>query len=144
MRPPATACLAAVFAAALVGCGTVTNCVSGDHRAAREIYGGVRQDAHNGSRHLTEAFTGPAPCFSKIPKPPNVARDFVAKSFCAGCGVGMLAVDLPVSAVADTLTLPLTVSATLMKKKPRAARNTKPKVMGKPALAAPPKPPSSF
>jgi uncharacterized protein YceK len=139
MRPRATACLAAVFAAALVGCGTVVNCINGDGAAARDIYGGVKQDAQNGFRHLGEAFYGPAPCFTKMPQPPSPGRDFVAKSFCAGCGVGMLAVDLPVSAVADSLTLPVTVPATLMKKKPNAKRKAKPKVMGMPASAMPPK-----
>jgi uncharacterized protein YceK len=139
MRLRATACLAAVFAAALGGCGTVVNCINGDGTAAREIYGGVKQDAQNGTHHLSEAFSGPAPCFSKMPKPPNPVSDFAAKSFCAGCGVCMLAVDLPVSAVADTLTLPVTVPATLMKKKPKAKRKSKPKVMDMPAAAVPPK-----
>jgi hypothetical protein len=41
----------------------------------------------------------------------------------------MLAVDLPISAVADTLTLPLTVPATLMKK------DDKPKPRKKPTSA---------
>ncbi|MGH7172282.1 MAG: YceK/YidQ family lipoprotein [Gemmataceae bacterium] len=131
MRSRAMVCLAAVFAAALGGCGTVVNCINGDGPAAREIYGGVKQDAQNGSRHLTEAFSGPAPCFSKIPKPPDPISDFASKSFCAGCGVGMLAVDLPVSVVTDTLTLPLTVPATLMKKKPKAARKAKTKAKPK-------------
>lgn len=141
MRPEATVCLTAVLAAALTGCGTVVNCVSNDRPAAREIYGGVKQDAQNGSRHLAEAFSGPAPCFSQMPKPPNIAQDFVAKSVSAGCGVGMLAIDLPVCAVADTLTLPLTVPATLMKKKPNATRKAKPKRTNTSAPAAPPSPP---
>ena len=142
MRSRATACLAAVFAAALGGCGTVLNCINGDRPAAREIYGGVRQDAQNGTRHLGEAFIGPTPSFSKVPKPPDPVSDFAAKSFCAGCGIGMLAVDLPVSAVADTLTLPLTVPATLMKPKPHGKKKAKSKPTGKPVSAAPPTPPA--
>jgi uncharacterized protein YceK len=138
MYPRATACLAVVLAAALCGCGTVVNCINGDGRAPRQIYGGVKQDAQNGWRHLGEAFSGPAPCFTQMPQPPSAGRDFVAKTFCAGCGVGMLAVDLPISAVTDTLTLPVTVPATLMKKKPNAKRTAKPKVMGMPASAVPP------
>lgn len=142
MRSRATACVTALFAAVLGGCGTVVNCVNLDGHAAREIYGGVTQDAQNGFRHLGEAFSGPAPSFTQMPKPPSAGRDFVAKTFCAGCGVGMLAVDLPVSAVADTLTLPLTVPATLMKKKPNTKRKAKAKAKpnkSKPSSAVPPK-----
>jgi uncharacterized protein YceK len=138
MLPRATACLAAIVAAALSGCGTVVNCINGDGPSARDIYGGVKLDAQNGTRHLGEAFSGPAPCFSKMPKPPDPISDFASKTFCAGCGVGMLAVDLPVSIVTDTLTLPLTVPATLMKKKPQANRKAKPKPMSMPAAAVPP------
>ena len=139
MHLRATACFAAVFAAALGGCGTVVNCIDSSGLAPREIYGGVKQDAQNGSRHLAEAFSGPAPCFSQMPQPPSAGRDFVAKTFCAGCAVGMLAVDLPVSVVADTLTLPLTVPATLMKKTPTTSRKAKPNPKSKPPSAVPPK-----
>lgn len=127
MRPKAAASVTAVLAAVLAGCGTVVNCVNVNGYASRAIYGGVRQDAENGSRHLAEAFSGPAPSFGKMPKPPSPAGDFVSKIFCAVCGVGMLAVDLPVSAVADTLTLPVTVPATLMKKKPKSIQKSRKK-----------------
>ncbi len=106
-----TACLAVVLACALCGCGTFVNCT-----ASKEIYGGVKQDAQNGRDHLAEAFSGPCPSFSQFPQMPSPGKQFLTRSFCAGCGVGMLAIDLPVSAVADTLTLPLTVPASLMKK----------------------------
>jgi uncharacterized protein YceK len=137
MRPKATACMAALIAAALGGCGTVVNCFNVNGAAARSIYGGVKKDAENGAHHLVEAFSGPAPTLGDMPKPPSAGRDFLVKSFCAGCGIGMLAVDLPVSAVADTLTLPVTVPSTLMKKKPDPKRKRKPKVMGMPASAVP-------
>jgi uncharacterized protein YceK len=127
MRPKATACVAAVCAAVLGGCGTVVNCFDVNGPASRAIYGGVRQDADNGTRHLTEAFSGPAPTLSAMPKPPSAARDFASKTFCAACGVGMLAIDLPVSAVTDTLTLPVTVPATLMKKKPKSQQKSRKK-----------------
>ena len=127
MRPKATACLAAVFAAAVSGCGTVGNCINVNGAPACAIYGGVSQDARQGTQHLNEAFSGPAPSFSKIPQPPDAGRDFVVKTFCAGWGTALLAVDLPISAVADTLTLPVTVPASLMKKKPNAKIHPKPK-----------------
>lgn len=135
----AAAGLAAVFAIGLSGCGTVVNCTNVNGAAPRAIYGGVRQDAQNGTRHLTEAFSGPAPTFTQMPQPPNAARDFASKSFCAACGVCMLAVDLPVSAVADTLTLPVTVTSTLTKKTADPKKKHKPKAMGMPAAAVPPK-----
>jgi uncharacterized protein YceK len=138
MRPKAAAYLAAVLAVVHVGCGTVVNCTSLNGTPPRSIYGGVRQDAENGSRHLGEAFSGPAPSFTEMPQPPSAGSDFASKSFCAACGVCMLAVDLPVSAVADTLTLPVTVPATLMKQKPSPKRKSKPKMMGMPAAAVPP------
>ena len=137
MRPKATASLSAVLVAVLSGCGTVVNCFNVNGSAARAIYGGVRQDAENGRRHLCEAFSPTAPTFTEMPKPPSAGRDLAAKTFCAACGVGMLAIDLPVSAVADTLTLPVTVPATLTKKKPNGRRKPRPKVMGMPAAAVP-------
>jgi hypothetical protein len=107
-----------VFAAAVCGCGTAVNVFNVNGTPARAIYGGVRQDAENGARHLTEAFSGPAPTLTETPKPPSAAGDLASKTFCVACGMGMLALDLPVSTVTDTLTLPVTVPATLMKKKP--------------------------
>lgn len=127
MRPKATAYLAAVLALGLGGCGTVVNCVGIHGAPARAIYGGVRQDAENGYRHLGEAFSGPAPSFPAMPKPPDPVSDWASKTFCAVCGVGMWIVDLPVSAVADTLTLPVTVPATLMKKTPDHKRKPRKK-----------------
>jgi uncharacterized protein YceK len=138
MRLKAAVWLATVFSVALGGCGTVVNCTSVSGPPARSIYGGVRQDAENGTRHLAEAFTGPAPSFTEMPQPPSAGRDFASKSFCAACGVCMLAVDLPVSAVADTLTLPVTVPATILKPKASPKRKQKLKVMGTPAAAVPP------
>jgi uncharacterized protein YceK len=137
MGPRAMACLASVLAAVLGGCGTLVNCTSWKGAAQNQIYGGVMQDAKNGVYHVSEAMHGPAPCFTAMPKPPDPVRDFFTKSFCAGCGVGMLAVDLPVSAVADTLTLPYTVPATLLKKTKKKPSH-RPKVMGMPSAAVPP------
>lgn len=145
MRLKAKACLAAVFAATLSGCGTMGNCFEVNGAPARAIYGGVAKDAHEGTQHLTEAFHGPAPSFSKVPQPPDAGRDFAVKTICAGWGAALLAVDLPVSAVADTLTLPVTVPATLSKKKPNAKGRPKsqprfkPKIVSVPPPATPPK-----
>src|SRR5262245_44972256 len=109
MCPSLAACLAAVLAPALGGCGTVVNCVGWNGPAAREIYGGVKQDAQNGTGHLAEAFYGPTPSFSPYPEKPDTGDHPLTQCFCAGCGIRMLAVDLAISAVADTLTLPVTI-----------------------------------
>ncbi|HEY7155652.1 MAG TPA: YceK/YidQ family lipoprotein [Gemmataceae bacterium] len=122
MRPRMAACLAALLASALGGCGTFVNCVGWNGPAGREIYGGVKQDAQNGKEHLTEAFYGPTPSFSPYPEKPDTGNRVLTKTFCAGCGIGMLGVDLPISFVADTLTLPVTIPATLMKKPDKPKR----------------------
>jgi len=121
MRGIETACLAAVLACAAGGCGTFVNCTAG-----REIYGGVKQDLQNGSNHLAEAYSGPCPSFSPFPENPSAGKQLLTRSFCAGCGVGMLAVDLPISLVADTLTLPVTIPATMMKSPDNRKRPRRP------------------
>jgi uncharacterized protein YceK len=113
-----TACLAAGLFAALSGCGTAVNCLSFSGSPPREIYGGVKQDAQSGTDHLAEAFSRSCPSFSPLPdNSPSLGTKLMTRSFCAGCGLCMLAVDLPVSAVADTLTLPVTIPAALRKGK---------------------------
>lgn len=140
MFPRWAALMAAVLASALSGCGTMVNCVGWKGPAGREIYGGVKQDAANGVTHLNEALYGPAPSFASYPTKPDNGNHLLMKSFCAGCGISMLAVDLPISAVADTLTLPVTVPATLMKKKdkpkPRKAVQATQAKMLKPVSAS--------
>jgi len=98
--------LALLLAGVAGGCGTVLNLrdhevqipdtprpgdsISGRYPAPREIYGGVRTDAALGAQLFDEARTTPA---------------------AAVAGLAVWGVDLPLSAVADTLTLPLTVPA---------------------------------
>jgi uncharacterized protein YceK len=119
MRRTATACLAAGLAFALGGCGTIVN-LNGS--PGKEIYGGVKQDALSGSDHFVEAFSSSCPTFSPVPENPSLGKKVLIKSFCAGCGVCMWVVDLPISAVADTLTLPVTIPAALTKKPDNRAR----------------------
>jgi len=120
MLRSATACLAALLACGPGGCGTIVNLSASP---GKEIYGGVKQDALSGSDHLAEAFSrSTCPTFSPVPERPSPGKEALIKSFCAGCGVCMWAVDLPISAVADTLTLPVTVPAALAKKPDRSPR----------------------
>jgi uncharacterized protein YceK len=142
MRPRMAACLAALLASALGGCGTFVNCVGWNGPAGREIYGGVKQDAQNGKEHFTEAFYGPTPSFSPYPEKPDTGNRVLAKTFCAGCGIGMLGVDLPISFVADTLTLPVTIPATLMKKPDKPKRKPPPK-SAQARVITPGKPPTA-
>lgn len=134
--------LTAPLALLLGGCGTVANCTSWQGRAPLTVYGGVKEDIVSGADHLHEAFGGPCPSFSAVTHPPSFAEQAMMRSFCAGCGVCMLALDLPISVVADTLTLPITIPATLARKPNDHPRKRK----SAPAQASaptPPKPPSS-
>jgi uncharacterized protein YceK len=101
MRPSgARLGLALLAAPLLAGCGTVLGNVGGlsfmsDHRM--EPYGGVKLCLEVGTH-----------CFKEAGDPREQNR--LGASL---CGAYWLALDLPMSAVADTLTLPLTVPATL-------------------------------
>ncbi len=124
MRRTATAFLAALLALGPGGCGTIVNF---NGSPGKEIYGGVKQDALSGSDHFVEAFSSSCPSFSPVPEKPSLGKQVLIKSFCAGCGVCMWFVDLPISAVADTLTLPVTIPAALTKKPDRSPRKRSPK-----------------
>lgn len=141
MRGKAMLGLAAALALLPVGCGTVANCTNWQGRAPLTVYGGVKEDIVSGTDHLHEAFGGPCPSFSAVTHMPSTAEQVMMRSFCAGCGVCMLALDMPISIVADTLTLPITIPATLARKPKDHPRKRK----AAPAQASaptPPKPPS--
>jgi uncharacterized protein YceK len=125
--------LAAVFVLAVGGCGTMNNLTTSDKPAegreagtppADRVYGGVALDARVGSSWLAapfiprrEADAGPAI------GPAEKVVDAVCK---VGIGTYVLAVDMPLSAVADTLTLPVTVPAALKRHGAPAARRPEP------------------
>ncbi len=92
--------IAALATAALSGCGTMGNlagcCVSGPH----EIYGGVRLDAKAAWESGGEA----------VHTKGLESLGHVAEAVC------FLALDLPLSAVADTVTLPITIPTAIEKK----------------------------
>jgi uncharacterized protein YceK len=108
MGRKAAARLAAALALALGGCGTAVNCGGVmDPGAPRCVYGGVSLDRRWGGHFFTTAFQGP------YPENATVCNRLLASSFAFGCGVGVLAVDLPLSLAADTLTLPLTIPTSI-------------------------------
>src|SRR5262245_47387430 len=82
----------AVLAATLSGCGTVANlwscCKSGD----RAVYGGVAHSLRRAAEDAEEA--------ARLDDPDCALH---------ALGAGLMLVDVPLSAVADTLTLPITV-----------------------------------
>jgi uncharacterized protein YceK len=92
--------LALLAAPLLAGCGTMLvnvgglSCTSGHYM---EPYGGVKVCLEGGTQSLKE-----------VSKPGGQDRLLSLLG-----GMYMLALDLPMSAVADTLTLPMTVRATL-------------------------------
>jgi uncharacterized protein YceK len=99
MRRPVAVCLALITACPLSGCATAWNL-----KNEQQIYGGVRREA------------------SIVP---YLMRDFAPAKpedgFSTVLSMGALA-DLPFSAIGDTLTLPVTIPATLMKLKELNAR----------------------
>ena len=88
--------LAVLVMAAVSGCGTTMNLAEGSgpfqfaEAAGPRVYGGVRYDAAMGSLWLLGGFLEPA---------------------LAPLGLYVLAVDMPLSFIGDTLTLPWTVGA---------------------------------
>jgi uncharacterized protein YceK len=124
MRRQAAVCLAAVLAFAAGGCGTMNNLrppPKADKEAPavvpRSVYGGVALDARVGANWLAAPFVG-----ERLPQV-SMVESAVDSTCKMGIAAYVLAVDLPLSAVADTLTLPVTVPATL-KNQARAGRRT--------------------
>jgi uncharacterized protein YceK len=84
--------LAVATTAGLAGCGTIANLSDQSGPGEKKVYGGVRLDAK-----LASGYAGYA-----------ARSDGVYSLFAAGTACA-LAADLPVSALADTLTLPCTL-----------------------------------
>src|SRR5271166_5898024 len=116
MRRRTAICLAAVLAFAPTGCGTAINLVGQDRKgdsatpapAAKEVYGGVSLDTHVAASWIAAPFVEE--------HPPNSALEMTLETVCkTSVGAWVLAVDLPLSVVGDTLTLPVTIPAALQK-----------------------------
>ncbi len=114
MRRQAAMGLAAVLALAAGGCGTMNNLhppAKADPEAPapvpRSVYGGVALDARVGGKWLAAPFTA-----ERLPQV-SLVESAVDSTCKVGIAAWVLAVDLPLSAVADTLTLPVTIPATL-------------------------------
>jgi uncharacterized protein YceK len=124
MRKRVAIGLAGALACALAGCGTMNNLVPppGDTKKeaprpdAARVYGGVELDARVGASWLT------APFLNEPPANVGPVERFVDTTCKVGIGTYLLWVDLPLSAVGDTLTLPITVPVTLQRQGARSRR----------------------
>ena len=87
----------------LVGCGTVLNTFwFTPMEGGQKVYGGVKLDADQGPKCIREAFG----------LEENRGEQTVnSRAACLAIGVYLFAVDLPLSAVADTAALPLNLPA---------------------------------
>ena len=116
--------LAGALACALGGCGTANNLLMPEKLEKGQppgpvpahVYGGVALDARVGSAWLTAPFLGQLPAEVS---PVERAVDTTCK---VAIATYLLSVDLPLSAVADTVTLPLTLAVTLRKHSEPGAR----------------------
>jgi uncharacterized protein YceK len=115
--------LAAGFACALGGCGTARNLSRPEKTveaptprpAPNQVYGGVGIDARVGASWLA------APYAEEYGVEVGACERLFDTTCKTGIGIFVLGVDLPLSAVGDTLSLPITVPATLQNKnKPSA------------------------
>jgi uncharacterized protein YceK len=97
-----TALWAGVVASALSGCGTVHN-FYGDHSDAPpcEVFGGVRSDVKAGVQYIRFD-----PARDHGDYPVQVCADPAVQFYARAIGWYLLTVDLPLSVVGDTLTLP--------------------------------------
>jgi uncharacterized protein YceK len=90
----------------LAGCGTILNLKDppGSQVPRKRIYGGVQLDVANGTQAFEEVCTaeGHQKYQTAVPRGVTLAL-----------GAYLLAIDVPLSAIGDTLTLPITVCATL-------------------------------
>jgi uncharacterized protein YceK len=91
--------IAALF---LCGCGTVANLSIGARQGWQNalVYGGVRRDVQSAGQWIDHNWTWGENL--------DVQQDVGTV-----VGVGLVGIDLPLSALGDTLTLPLTIPATL-------------------------------
>jgi uncharacterized protein YceK len=123
------ACLAAI-AALCCGCGTLVNIGGGigtrPENAECEVYGGVKSDLGIALYALTKgsskddkdstASTSSEKSETALTRLGSFLYDFEVHCLLIGFSAGYLAVDLPLSIVGDTLTLPITLKNKLEKR----------------------------
>src|SRR4051794_8874672 len=97
------AVLALAAICSVSGCGSMLNTLYfAPMEGGGRMYGGVSLDAEQGSKYIRNTFSSD--------QAPDNGSD-KSKPVMLALGVYFLAIDLPLSAVADTLTLPWTIRA---------------------------------
>ncbi len=96
----AALCVAVLF---LCGCGTIANLETGARQGWKNalVYGGVRRDVQSAGNWIDHSWTSGENL--------DIVQDVGTV-----VGVGLVGIDVPLSAVGDTLTLPITVPIALM------------------------------
>jgi uncharacterized protein YceK len=102
MRRASLTAVLLLAAVAPSGCGTIANLSTGAENGWKnaQIYGGVRRDVKSANEWFADSWT-----------PANDSD--VMQDIGAVVGVGLVGLDLPLSAIGDTLTLPLTIPASI-------------------------------
>ncbi|HTU18168.1 MAG TPA: hypothetical protein VMG10_08895 [Gemmataceae bacterium] len=92
----------AIVAGLLSGCGTVANLETGARQGWKnaQIYGGVRRDVQSGADWFDHSWT-------------PLKNWEIMQDVGAVVGVALVGIDVPLSAVGDTLTLPVTIPASI-------------------------------
>ncbi len=87
----------------LCGCGTIANLETGARQGWNNavVYGGVRRDVQSAGKWIDHSWTSGDNL--------DVVQDIGTV-----VGVGLVGIDIPLSAIGDTLTLPVTVPLALM------------------------------
>ena len=116
-----TALLAAVLL--LCGCGTVANLSLGARQGWKNayVYGGVRRDIKSESDWIDHSWTWG--------KNLDVIQDIGSV-----VGVALVGIDIPLSAIGDTLTLPITVPVALWSNSGNGASVSRKSTSAPPAL----------
>jgi len=103
----------------LSGCGTAAN-LSGGAQGFRQtqIYGGVLRDVQSEQHWVSSNWTG--------------GTDW-QQDIGTVVGIGLIGLDIPFSAIGDTLTLPITIPAVLLRRPDPAANVSRKNVAAPPA-----------
>jgi uncharacterized protein YceK len=119
----------AIAAGLLSGCGTAANISVGfrDGWQNAPIYGGVRRDVQSAQEWATHSWTSGE----------NV--DYI-QNVGTVVGLVLVGIDVPLSAVGDTITLPLVVPASLLAKPRNGTNGSANNTANPPAVTAPPPP----
>lgn len=110
----------------LCGCGTIANLQTGGRQGWKNaiIYGGVRRDVESAGKWIDHSWTSGENL--------DIFQDIGTV-----VGVGLVGIDIPLSAIGDTLTLPVTVPIALWNNSANGASLSRKTDAAPPAAAVP-------